>query len=153
EMRKRMEEMAKKFAGGVPGGISPEKMKEEMERRFKEQKDRFAKDSAFPGADAEAQIRREIERLQGELKRIRAAREGEEKIEKKEFKKDLGEDEARAAKERAAKEAKLREAKEREADEREANEKEAKAREAKERAAKEAKEREAKEREAKEYKK
>jgi len=59
EMRKRMEEMAKKFAGGVPGGISPEKMKEEMERRFKEQKDRFAKDSAFPGADAEAQIRRD----------------------------------------------------------------------------------------------
>jgi hypothetical protein len=36
EMRKRMEEMARS-SGWVPG-VSPEKMKEEMERRFKEQK-------------------------------------------------------------------------------------------------------------------
>jgi outer membrane murein-binding lipoprotein Lpp len=130
EYRKRMEEMTKKFGAGFPGGgISPAKMKEEMERRFKEQKERVAREGGFPGGDAEANIRREIERLNGELKRIIAAREGGDKVEKKEPKKEGGDRkegsdaEAREAKERAAKrEGKEREAKERDAKERESKE-------------------------------
>ena len=120
EYRKRMEEMAKKFAGANPAGISPEKMKEEMERRIKAEK--FGR---VPGSDDEANIRREIERLNAELKKVIAAREGGDRIEKKEPKKEgdrkEGSDaEAREAKERAAKkEAQAREAKEREAKERE----------------------------------
>lgn len=79
EYRRRMEEMAKKFGAANPAGISPEKMKEEMERRFKADKERFSRDAG----DAEVQIRREIEKLQAELKRITAAREGGDKKEPK----------------------------------------------------------------------
>lgn len=89
EMRKRMEEMAKKFAAGNPGGVNTEKYREEMERRFKEQ-GKFAREKEVPGADAENQIRREIERLTAQLKQISAAREreGGDKIDKKEPKKE-----------------------------------------------------------------
>jgi hypothetical protein len=83
EYRKRMEEMAKKFGAANPAGISPEKMKEEFERRFKADKEKFAREA---GGDAENQIRREIEKLQVELKRITAIREGGDK---KEPKKDV----------------------------------------------------------------
>ncbi len=88
EMRKRMEEMAKKFAAGNPGAVNTEKYREEMERRLKEQ-GKFAREGAFPGADAEAQIRRQIEILNAQLKQIIAAREeGTPKIDKKEPKKE-----------------------------------------------------------------
>ena len=89
EMRKRMEEMAKKFAAGNPGGVNTEKYREEMERRLKEQ-GKFAREGGAFGPDAEAQIRREIERLNAQLKQIIAAREreGDAKSEKKEPKKE-----------------------------------------------------------------
>lgn len=88
EMRKRMEEMAKKFAAGNPGAVNTEKYREEMERRLKEQ-GKFAREGGAFGADAEAQIRREIERLNAQLKQIIAAREeGTPKIDKKEPKKE-----------------------------------------------------------------
>ncbi|MBC7856560.1 MAG: hypothetical protein IAF94_24285, partial [Pirellulaceae bacterium] len=89
EMRRRMEEAQKKFAAGNPGAVATEKYREEMERRFKEQ-GKFAREGGAFGQDAENQIRREIERLNAQLKQISAAREreGDAKIDKKEPKKE-----------------------------------------------------------------
>ncbi|MGI8978522.1 MAG: hypothetical protein ACR2FY_04800 [Pirellulaceae bacterium] len=89
EMKRRMEEAQKKFAAGNPGVAGTEKYREEMERRLKEQ-GKFAREKDVPGSDAEANIRREIERLNAQLKQISAAREREagDKIDKKEPKKD-----------------------------------------------------------------
>jgi len=83
KLDKHMQEMAKKFGAlGVQGGANPEKLREEMEKRFKSEREKISREVGDP----EAQIRREIERLNAELKKIKAAKEGEggDKVEKKE---------------------------------------------------------------------
>ena len=133
EMKKRMEEMRKKFPAGTPEGLNPEKLRAEFEKRFRAEQEKLAGQGLNPekmraefekrfraeheklagaregaGGDVEAQIRRQIEHLQGELKRIAAAkeREGDKKREDKEEKeeKEGADREEREAKERAAKE-------------------------------------------------
>ena len=119
EMRKHMAEMAKKFG---EGGLNNEKLAE-MKRRAQEEMERARFRGKEGGGDPEAQIRREIERLNAELKKVLESKD-REGIEKK---KEAGREEERKVKEGA----------------------ESKEGEAKERAIKEAKEREAKEREEK----
>lgn len=129
EMRKRMEEMTKKF---VDAGSGSDKARAEMEKRYRAEMEKFRfRDKEVAGGDAEAQIRREIERLNAELKRIGELKEREGSDKKKEGKEDKEGAEAkeRAVKERAAKEG---EAKEGEAKERAAKERDAKERDAKE---------------------
>ncbi|MFN0020893.1 MAG: hypothetical protein ACKVP0_21750 [Pirellulaceae bacterium] len=92
KMEKHLQEMTKKFGAlNAPGAGNIEKMREEMEKRFKAEREKISRDVGDP----EAQIRREIERLNAELKKIKAAKEGEggDKVEKKEPKKEGGDKE------------------------------------------------------------
>ena len=92
KMEKHMQEMTKKFGSlNAPGAVNIEKMREEMERRMKAERERNSREVGDP----ETQIRREIERLNAELKKIKAAKEGEggDKVEKKEPKKEGGDKE------------------------------------------------------------
>lgn len=87
KMEKHMQEMAKKFTG-LRTDPNLEKNRAEMEKRAQADREKFTREGegGLPGGDAETQIRRQIELLNAELKKIKAAkeREGGDKPEKKE---------------------------------------------------------------------